>query len=157
FTPRFWNSGWSFAMYPSSVVQTGVKSFGCENSTVHESPIQSWKCMGPWVVSASKSGAVSPMSKPISGAPLDALLVVVGYSTYFTGNPAAHRAAPYPRSDPAALRLHDRVDLLPGHAPHAPVAPRAPVDGAAADADLADLGLVPVDLDHQIGVHHLER
>ena len=25
-------------MYPSSVVQTGVKSFGCENITAHESP-----------------------------------------------------------------------------------------------------------------------
>ena len=46
-------------MYPSSVVQTGVKSFGCENSTAHESPIQSWKLIGPSVVSAWKSGAVS--------------------------------------------------------------------------------------------------
>ena len=24
-------------------MHTGVKSFGCENSTAHESPIQSWK------------------------------------------------------------------------------------------------------------------
>ena len=45
-------------MYPSSVVHTGVKSLGWENSTAHESPIQSWKLIRPWVVSASKSGAV---------------------------------------------------------------------------------------------------
>src|ERR687896_922621 len=41
----------------------GVKSFGCENSTAHDSPIQSWKRIGPAVVWASKSGAVSPICK----------------------------------------------------------------------------------------------
>jgi len=41
FVLRRSNSGLIRAMYPSSVVQTGVKSFGWENSTVHESPIQS--------------------------------------------------------------------------------------------------------------------
>ena len=46
-------------------MQTGVKSLGCENSTAHESPIQSWKLIVPSVVSASKSGAVSPICKPI--------------------------------------------------------------------------------------------
>src|SRR5262249_6753 len=45
----------------SSVVHTGVKSFGCENKTAQESPIQSWKWIRPWVVSASKSGAISPI------------------------------------------------------------------------------------------------
>ena len=60
FTPRRSNSGLMLAMVPSSVVQTGVKSFGCENSTAHESPIHSWKRMGPSVVSASKSGATLP-------------------------------------------------------------------------------------------------
>src|SRR5262245_6290154 len=55
------NSGFIFAMYPSSVVQTGVKSFGCENKTAHLSPIQSWKRIRPSVVSASKSGAISPI------------------------------------------------------------------------------------------------
>ena len=59
------NSGLIFAMYPSSVVQTGVKSLGCENSTAHESPIQSWNLIGPSVVSASKSGAVSPICNAI--------------------------------------------------------------------------------------------
>src|SRR5436189_4757230 len=58
---RFSNSGLSPAMYPSSVVHTGVKSFGCENRIAHLSPIQSWKRMGPSVVSAVKSGASSPM------------------------------------------------------------------------------------------------
>src|SRR5438270_309832 len=33
FTLRFSNSPFSFATMPSSVVQTGVKSFGCEKST----------------------------------------------------------------------------------------------------------------------------
>jgi hypothetical protein len=37
-----------------------VKSLGWENSTAHESPVQSWKLIRPSVVSASKSGAVSP-------------------------------------------------------------------------------------------------
>src|SRR5712671_1470728 len=55
------NCGFIFAMYPSSVVQTGVKSFGCENKTAHESSIQSWKRIRPSVVCASKSGAVSPI------------------------------------------------------------------------------------------------
>src|SRR5579862_5896920 len=59
------NSGLIFAMYPSSVVQTGVKSFGCENSTAHESPIQSWKLIGPSELSASKSGAISPSCSAI--------------------------------------------------------------------------------------------
>src|SRR5258706_8868216 len=55
------NSGFNFAMYPSSVVHTGVKSFGCENRIAHLSPIQSWNLMGPSVVSAVKSGASSPI------------------------------------------------------------------------------------------------
>ena len=54
---RFSNSGWRPATYPSSVVQTGVKSFGCEKRTAHPSPTYSWKLMVPCVVSAVKSGA----------------------------------------------------------------------------------------------------
>ena len=41
FVLRRSKSGLTLAMYPSSVVHTGVKSFGCENSTTHESPTQS--------------------------------------------------------------------------------------------------------------------
>src|SRR5438270_13802393 len=61
FTPRRSNSDLIFAMYPSSVVHTGVKSFGCENKTAQELPTQSWKLIFPSVVSAWKSGAVSPI------------------------------------------------------------------------------------------------
>src|SRR5690348_15334603 len=62
---RLSNSGLRRAMVPSSVVQTGVKSFGCENSTPQELPSQSWKRILPSVVSASKSGAVSPIANVI--------------------------------------------------------------------------------------------
>src|SRR5438067_12106559 len=44
-------------MYPSSVVQTGVKFFGCENRMAQPLPIHSWKLIFPWVVSAVKLGA----------------------------------------------------------------------------------------------------
>ncbi len=49
---RLSNSDLSPAIYPSSVVQTGVKSFGWVNRAAHPSPIQSWKRMVPSVVSA---------------------------------------------------------------------------------------------------------
>ena len=57
---RFSNSGFSCAARPSSVVQTGVKSFGWLKSTAEALPFQAWKDTGPGVVSAVKSGAVSP-------------------------------------------------------------------------------------------------
>src|SRR6266576_381205 len=60
-TPRLSNSGLRRAMVPSSVVQTGVKSLGWENSTAQPLPIQSWKLSEPWVVSAVKLGASSLM------------------------------------------------------------------------------------------------
>ena len=41
FTPRLANSPDSAAVRPSSVVHTGVKSAGCENSTTHEPAAQS--------------------------------------------------------------------------------------------------------------------
>src|SRR5215469_1042807 len=65
------NSGLIFAIYPSSVVHTGVKSFGCENSTAQESPIQSWNLIRPSLESASKSGAISPICKDILTLLLD--------------------------------------------------------------------------------------
>jgi hypothetical protein len=61
--------GLDLARYPSSVVQTGVKSLGCDKSTAQESPIQWWKAILPWVVSASKSGAMSPSERVIRGPP----------------------------------------------------------------------------------------
>src|SRR5216110_559978 len=60
-TPRLSNSGFNFARAPSSVVQTGVKSFGCENKSAQLLPIQSWKLIFPSVVWASKSGATAPI------------------------------------------------------------------------------------------------
>src|SRR5437588_12837529 len=60
-TPRLSNSGFNFARAPSSVVQTGVKSFGCENNSAQLLPIQSWNLILPSVVSASKSEAVAPI------------------------------------------------------------------------------------------------
>src|SRR5215831_20885154 len=63
---RLSNSGFIFAMYPSSVVHTGVKSLGWEKRTAQESPSQSWKRRRPSVVSASKSGATSPICRDIA-------------------------------------------------------------------------------------------
>lgn len=63
FTSRLANSGSSLAKAPNSVVQTGVKSSGCENNTAHESPKYSWNEIGPLEVSAVKSGAVDPKRK----------------------------------------------------------------------------------------------
>ena len=60
FVLRVANSPDSAAVRPSSVVQTGVKSAGWLNSTAQESSFQSWKESRPAVVSAVKSGAVSP-------------------------------------------------------------------------------------------------
>src|SRR2546423_5101374 len=77
FTPRRSNSGLILAMYPSSVVQTGVKSFGCENSTAQESPIQSWKLIGPSVVCAWKSGAVSPILTAMLSLLADSVAVIL--------------------------------------------------------------------------------
>ena len=62
-TLRLSNSGLSLAVRPSSVVQTGVKSAGWENSTTHESPAHSWNLILPIEESCSKSGAVSPKRK----------------------------------------------------------------------------------------------
>src|SRR5438093_11007640 len=60
FTFRLLNSALILATAPSSVVQTGVKSAGCEKSTPHLSPSHWWKLTSPSVVCAVKSGAVSP-------------------------------------------------------------------------------------------------
>ena len=60
-TLRLSNSALSLATRPSSVVQTGVKSAGCENSTPHLSPSHSWNLIFPSVESCSKSGAMLPM------------------------------------------------------------------------------------------------
>src|SRR3982074_2461687 len=63
FVLRLSKSDFIRAMAPSSVVQTGVKSFGWENSTAHLSPIHLWKSIGPSVVWAVKLGASSPIRR----------------------------------------------------------------------------------------------
>ena len=52
------------------VVQTGVKSFGCENSTAQPSAIQSWNDIVPSVVSAVKLGISALMRSAMSLSPL---------------------------------------------------------------------------------------
>lgn len=59
FTFRFSNSSLSLANAPSSVVQTGVKSAGCEKRMAQLSPTNWWKSMLPWVVCALKLGAAA--------------------------------------------------------------------------------------------------
>src|SRR5690606_11326190 len=63
---RLANSGISLATAPSSVVQTGVKSAGCENSTPQPFPRYAWKSISPAVVSAVKFGATSPRCSAIA-------------------------------------------------------------------------------------------
>src|SRR5437870_13463495 len=59
-TLRFLNSFVILAIAPSSVVQTGVKSLGCEKRMPQPPPSHSWKLTVPSVVSAVKFGASSP-------------------------------------------------------------------------------------------------
>ena len=84
-------------------MQTGVKSFGCENSTAHESPIQSWNLIGPSVVSASKSGAVSPIVSVMC-----ILLVSIGAARGDRSRPCPPRPAGVQRSQtpPKARFFH---------------------------------------------------
>jgi hypothetical protein len=71
FTPRRSNSGLSRATYPSSVVQTGVKSRGWEKRIANDSPTQLLKRRGPCVLSAEKSERctqdVVTSSPPVAG------------------------------------------------------------------------------------------
>src|SRR3546814_15201468 len=60
FTPRWSHSGRRRSTSPSSVVQTGVKSFGWLKKSPQDDPSHSWKRMGPFVLSCSKSGAIWP-------------------------------------------------------------------------------------------------
>jgi hypothetical protein len=64
-TPRASNSGFSFAKAPSSVVQTGVKSAGCEKSMVHLLFRNLWKSRSPCVVFAWKLGAIRYSISPL--------------------------------------------------------------------------------------------
>src|SRR5438105_13253473 len=78
FAPRCANCDSRLATAPSSVVHTGVKSFGCENSTAQLSPIQSWKSIVPWVVFAVKFGAMSLMRNDMTCSLVDKVNVGCG-------------------------------------------------------------------------------
>jgi hypothetical protein len=68
FTSRFSNSSFMRANAPSSVVQTGVKSAGCEKRIVQLLPIHWWKSISPLVVWAWKLGA-APSQRQSSQTP----------------------------------------------------------------------------------------
>ncbi len=58
---RAFQSAFMEAKVMNSVVQTGVKSAGWEKRTTQRPLKSSGKLMGPWVVSAVKAGASSPI------------------------------------------------------------------------------------------------
>src|SRR5579871_3889286 len=66
-TLRRSNSGFSRAASASSVVHTGVKSLGCENSTPQLVPSQAWNAISPRLEAWVKSGARSPNWMVIGG------------------------------------------------------------------------------------------
>jgi hypothetical protein len=66
FTLRRSHSGWSLLTSINSVVQTGVKSAGCEKRMAQASRFHSRKdSILPAVVSDAKSGAMSPIRRDI--------------------------------------------------------------------------------------------
>src|SRR6266849_10313434 len=81
---RLSNAGFSPAIYPSSVVQTGVKFFGCENKMAQPFPIHSWKLIRPCVLSAVKLGA----SLLILNAMTYLRIVKTVNSLHFVGEPS---------------------------------------------------------------------
>src|SRR5690606_9963601 len=108
-TLRLSKSGLSSATAPSSVVQTGVKSLGWEKSTPQLSPSHSWKRIGPSVVSASKSGAVSLI--------VSAILASIGSMFFcFLRHPKACRpkAGAVSEADLSRLRSSARLLLTKG-------------------------------------------
>src|SRR6266850_276429 len=81
----FSNSAFRRASSVSSVEQTGVKSAGCEKSITQLSFAQSLKVISPCVVTAVKSGAMSP----ILGIPLTSLTEPVVMGDSLRQSPAA--------------------------------------------------------------------
>ena len=67
-TSRLSNSALSEAVIPSSVVQTGVKSFGCEKRMPQLLPRCVCRLSGPIEVSASKLGTSSPIRSTLAPA-----------------------------------------------------------------------------------------
>src|SRR4051794_27099014 len=97
----------------------GVKSFGWENSTAQESPIQSWNLMGPSVVCASKSGAVSPICNPMvisssSRAVADGSAYAALSASATAQRPPLALARCRYGDDKAHEDLHEEVGVRPG-------------------------------------------
>src|SRR5207302_2910594 len=87
------------------------------NSTAHESPIQSWNLIRPSVVSASKSGAVSPICNPI------VMLPSPGPCRLESQSSLAERAALIRRTaqiDPKPAQFDPLPDPSPAKIRHAP-------------------------------------
>src|SRR6056300_1346739 len=101
-TLRFANSLSSAAVRPSSVVHTGVKSAGWLKKTAHAPFFQSWNDISPSVVSAWKSGAVSPSLSDIVGS--SCVVVAAGGSVAGSG---AERTRKCPDNQDAFV--HPRV------------------------------------------------
>src|SRR5512144_943477 len=91
FTFRLVNSLLILATAPSSVVQTGVKSAGCEKSTPQLSPSHWWKFTSPSVLCAVKLGAVSPNLNAMLLLVLMYCAYCVYYQTYKLGPKATLR------------------------------------------------------------------
>src|SRR5258708_27564565 len=88
-----------------------------------ESPIQSWNLTGPWVVSAVKSGAVSPSLSDIA-SPHSSAVEVSSSSRLSGGDRRVRAAAPF---GPRAV-VHRRVapaEAVEPQGPHPRAHPRA--------------------------------
>jgi hypothetical protein len=76
---RLANSASRPAMYPSSVVHTGVKARGWEKMHTHWFSAQEWKSISPLVDFWVKLGAMSPIRRALAGNADMALKIIITY------------------------------------------------------------------------------
>src|SRR5258708_35745066 len=88
-----------------------------------ESPIQSWNLTGPWVVSAVKSGAVSPSLSDIA-SPHSSAVEVSSSSRLSGGDRRVRAAAPFGPRAVVHRRVAPAEPAEPG-GPHRRAHPRA--------------------------------
>src|SRR5882757_5200266 len=117
FVLRFSNCGCRRAMYPSSVVHTGVKSFGCENRIAHPLPIHSWNLILPSVVSAVKSGTSSPMRNDMGTSGAIGVCCTALEQLSFLPTVPFHSIPFHSRSGPICRLLQARVLRNPVYFP----------------------------------------
>src|SRR5882724_9729551 len=120
-------------MYPSSVVQTGVKSFGCEKRMAHPLPIQSWKLIFPWVVSAVELGASLLIRSPMVRLRSDSVVMELVAERHAGQNAPARRPGKVPFTGHRRRfnLLHTLSLLRHAMAGH----PRAPTRSASAPSE----------------------